>query len=120
MTGMSVDCLERMKTTQEYFAHYEAIAAVSGQMLVAARGGEWSELKALQGTYRELVDRLKEVDTGSDLDETARARKLDLVKKILADDAAIRDLTSPSLARLSALFTVNSPARVLKKMIGLR
>ncbi len=44
------------------------------------------------------------------------ARKLDLVKKILADDAAIRDLSSPSLARLSALFTANNPARVLKKM----
>ena len=117
---MRVDCLERMKTTQEYFAHYEAIAAISGQMLTAARGGEWSELKTLQGTYRELIEQLKEVDSGSDLDEGARARKLDLVKKILADDAAIRDLTSPSLARLSALFTVNSTARVLKKMIGLR
>jgi flagellar protein FliT len=109
-----------MKTTQEYFAHYEAIAALSAQMLVAAREGEWSELKAMQSAYRELVDQLKETNAGSDLDESARARKLDLVKKILADDAAIRDLTSPSLARLSALFTVNSTARVLKKMVGLR
>ncbi|SAK43085.1 flagellar biosynthesis protein FliT [Caballeronia calidae] len=117
---MRVDCLERMKTTQEYFAHYETIAAISGQMLAAARGGEWSELKTLQGTYRELIEQLKEADSGSELDEDARARKLDLVKKILADDAAIRDLTSPSLARLSALFTVNRPARVLKKMVGLR
>ncbi|CDY78188.1 Flagellar biosynthesis protein FliT [Caballeronia glathei] len=109
-----------MNTNQEYFAHYEAIATLSGQMLAAARSGEWGELKAMQGAYRELVDRLKEVDAGSELDDTARARKLDLVKKILADDAAIRDLTAPSLARLSALFTVNRPARVLKKMIGLR
>ncbi|GGD87261.1 MULTISPECIES: flagellar protein FliT [Caballeronia] len=109
-----------MKTTQEYFAHYEAIAALSAQMLVAAREGEWSELKAMQGVYRGLVDQLQETDAGSELDESARARKLDLVKKILADDAAIRDLSSPSLARLSALFTVNSTARVLKKMVGLR
>jgi flagellar protein FliT len=109
-----------MKTTQEYFAHYEAIAALSGRMLAAARGGEWSELKVMQGSYRELIDSLRDVDASSELDETARARKLDLVKQILADDAAIRDLTSPSLARLSALFTVNRPARVLKKMIGLR
>ncbi|WP_244814921.1 flagellar protein FliT [Caballeronia sp. Lep1P3] len=109
-----------MKTTEQYFAHYEAIAALSAQMLMAAREGEWSDLKAMQGTYRELIDQLKETDAGSVLDETARARKLHLVKKILADDAAIRDLSSPSLARLSALFTVNSPARVLKKMIGLR
>jgi flagellar protein FliT len=109
-----------MTTTQEYFAHYEAIAALSAEMLNAARGGRWAELKTLQGAYRELVDGLRDVDAGSKLDDTARARKLDLVRQILADDAAIRDLTTPSLARLSALFTVNRPARVLKKMIGLR
>jgi flagellar protein FliT len=109
-----------MNTTEEYFAHYEAIAKLSSRMLVAAREGEWGELKTMQGTYRELVEQLKDVNCHSELDETARARKLELVKKILADDAAIRDLSSPSLARLSALFTVNSPARVLKKMIGLR
>jgi flagellar protein FliT len=109
-----------MKTTQDYFAHYEAIAALSAEMLDAARNANWSELKALQGEYRELIDGLREVDTGSELDDSARARKLDLVRRILAADAAIRDLTTPSLARLSALFTVNHPARVLKKMIGLR
>jgi flagellar protein FliT len=109
-----------MKTTQEYFAHYEAIAALSADMLDAARGGDWSELKALQGEYRELIDELRDVDSGSDLDDGARARKLELVRRILADDAAIRDITTPSLARLSALFTVNRPTRVLKKMIGLR
>jgi flagellar protein FliT len=109
-----------MNTTEDYFAHYEAIAKLSSRMLVAAREGEWSDLKTMQGTYREMIEQLKEADSGSSLDEHARARKLDLVKKILADDAAIRDLSSPSLARLSALFTVNNPARVLKKMMGLR
>jgi flagellar protein FliT len=109
-----------MKTTQEYFAHYEAIAALSSKMLDAARDGKWGELRTLQGAYRELIEGLREVDSLSELDDTARARKFDLVRQILADDAAIRDLTAPSLARLSALFTVNRPARVLKKMIGLR
>jgi flagellar protein FliT len=109
-----------MKTTQDYFAHYEAIAALSARMLSAARNGEWGELKTLQGTYRALIDGLREVDPESQLDDTARARKLDLVRRILADDAAIRDLSTPGLARLSALFTANRPARVLKKMIGLR
>ncbi|KMZ12831.1 Flagellar biosynthesis protein FliT [Candidatus Burkholderia humilis] len=112
-----------MQTTEEYFAHYKAIAILSSQMLVAAREGEWSDLKAMQSTYRELVEQLRKSDHRSELDDTARARKLNLVKKILdaaAAAAAIRDLTLPSLARLGALFTVNSPARTLKKMIGLR
>ena len=109
-----------MKTTQEYFTHYEEIAELSARMLAAARSGDWGELKIMQGEYRELVDGLREVDAGSELDDSARARKLELVRRILADDAAIRDLSAPSLARLSALFTVNRPVRVFKKMIGLR
>jgi flagellar protein FliT len=109
-----------MKTTQDYFAHYEAIADLSSRMLAAARSGDWAELRTMQGAYRDLIEGLKSVDASSELDGLDRARKLDLVRRILADDAAIRDLTSPSLARLSALFTVNRPARALKKMIGLR
>jgi flagellar protein FliT len=109
-----------MKTTQEYFAHYEAIAELSARMLAAARTGQWGDLRTMQGTYRELIDGLREVDTGSGLDDTSRARKLELVRRILADDAAIRDLTTPSLVRLSALFTANRPVQVFKKMIGLR
>lgn len=109
-----------MTNTQEYFAHYEAIAELSARMLAAARSGEWGELKTMQGMYRELIDGLREVDASSELDDTARARKLELVRRILADDAAIRDLSAPSLARLSALFSVNRPVRVFKKMIGLR
>ena len=87
-----------MKTTQDYFAHYEAIAALSSCMLVAARNGQWGELRTMQGAYRDLIEGLKEVDTSSELDDLDRARKLDLVRRILADDAAIRDLTTPSLA----------------------
>jgi flagellar protein FliT len=109
-----------MKTTQEYFAHYEAIAELSARMLAAARTGQWGDLRTMQGTYRELIDGLREVDTSSGLDDTSRARKLELVRRILADDAAIRDLTAPSLVRLSALFTTNRPVQVFKKMIGLR
>ena len=78
-------------------------------------------MKTMQSTYRELIDGLREADPSSELDDIARARKFELVRRILADDAAIRDLSAPSLARLSAaLFTVNRPVRVLKKMIGLR
>src|SRR5258708_6305076 len=104
-----------MKTTQEYFAHYEAIAELSARMLAAARRGAWVELKTMQGAYRELIDGLRDVDASSELDDTARARKLELVRRILADDAAIRDLSTPSLVRLSALFTANRPVRVFKK-----
>jgi flagellar protein FliT len=46
-------------------------------------------------------------------------RKYDLIRRILADDAAIRDLASPRLANLSALL-VQPPTRVLKELYGAR
>jgi flagellar protein FliT len=43
-----------------------------------------------------------------------------LIRQILADDAAIRDLLNPSVARLSAFFSARRPAHVLKELFGAR
>jgi flagellar protein FliT len=111
-----------MNPKADYFARYEAIAAVSSRMLHAARDALWNELTELQEEYRGLVDTLREADadTGLSLDEQERLRKYDLIRQILADDAAIRDLVNPSVARLSAFFSARRPAHVLKELFGAR
>ncbi|MBU6488310.1 MAG: flagellar protein FliT [Burkholderiales bacterium] len=109
-----------MNSKADYFARYEAIAAVSQRMLTAARRALWAELTDLQEEYRVLVDNLLEVDAGFSLDEHDRLRKYDLVRQILADDAAIRDLVNPSVARLSAFFSARRPAHVLQELFGAR
>ncbi|TDV08080.1 flagellar protein FliT [Paraburkholderia caballeronis] len=110
-----------MNPTAEYFARYEAIAAISGRMLSAARKSLWADLIGLEEEYRQLVDGLKEAEVGIRLSAAERARKYDLIRRILADDAAIRDLASPRMARLSALFSGSSQsARVLQQLYGAR
>ncbi len=109
-----------MSSKADYFARYEAIAAVSSRMLSAARDALWNELMELQEEYRALVDALRDVDAGISLDEHDRLRKYDLIRQILADDAAIRDLLNPSVARLSAFFSARRPAHVLKELFGAR
>jgi flagellar protein FliT len=108
-----------MTPNEEYFARYEAIAAVSAQMLTAARDALWNELASMQNEYRQLVDRLKEADVDVRLNDAERGRKYDLIRKILANDAAIRELANPKLAKLSALFA-GRPAKVLKEIYGAR
>ncbi|TPB65820.1 flagellar protein FliT [Burkholderia pseudomallei] len=93
-----------MNRKDEYFARYEAIAAVSGRMLVAARDAAWHAMGGLQEEYLRLVDGLKEAEQGVLLDDAERTRKFELIRRILADDAAIRDLARPEVARLSAFF----------------
>ncbi|AYZ66628.1 flagellar protein FliT [Burkholderia multivorans] len=109
-----------MNRKDEYFARYEAIAAVSGRMLHAARGADWNALSGLQEEYLQLVDGLKEAGQGIALDEVELARKLDLIRRILADDAAIRDLASPEIARLSALFETQRSTKVLTDLYRAR
>jgi flagellar protein FliT len=109
-----------MSPKAEYIARYEAIAAVSGRMLAAARGEEWQALGGLQEEYLRLVDSLKEAGQDIALDESERGRKYALIRQILADDAAIRDLASPDVARLSALFETGRSTKVLKDLYQAR
>lgn len=109
-----------MNSKADYFARYEAIAVVSSRMLLAARRALWTELTELQEEYRALIDALRDVDAGVALDEQERLRKYDLIRQILADDAAIRDLVNPSVARLSAFLSARRPAHVLKELFGAR
>jgi flagellar protein FliT len=108
-----------MTSNAEYFARYEAIAAISRRMLTAARRALWNDLVHLQEDYRKLVDALKDAETGVRLDDAERMRKYSLIRQILADDAAIRDLANPRMANLSALFA-GRPTRVLKELYGAR
>ncbi|MDN8068693.1 flagellar protein FliT [Burkholderia vietnamiensis] len=109
-----------MNGKAQYFASYEALAAVSGQMLSAARAADWSVLPALQVEFLRLVDELKEAAPGVAPDEPERGRKLELIRRILADDAAIRDLASPDMARLSGLFEARRSSRVLTDLYRAR
>ncbi|TAM08331.1 MAG: flagellar protein FliT [Paraburkholderia sp.] len=108
-------------TNADYFARYEAIAAVSERMLCAARGAHWDDLIDLQEEYRHLVDALKAADGGTQLSTHERARKFELIRQILADDAAIRELASPCMTRLAVLFAGKTrPGRVLQELYGVR
>ena len=94
-----------MTSNAEYFARYGAIAALSCRMMMAARRARWNDLFDLEKEYVELVDALKEAGTGVKLDEAERLRKYALIREILADAAAIRDLVNPSLAILDQNMT---------------
>ncbi|CAN0624113.1 flagellar protein FliT [Burkholderia multivorans] len=109
-----------MNRNAEYFARYDAIVAVSGRMLRAARVADWGALSRLQAEYLRLVEGLKEAEVGVSLDETELGRKLDLIRRILADDAAIRDLATPEVARLSALFESRRSTKMLTDMYQAR
>lgn len=82
---------------------YEQIAPLVARMLDLARAGNWDALVTLEMQFRADIEILKKIDTTDTLDLSQRAQKHRLLKRILADDAEIRNILSPQLARLGAL-----------------
>ena len=82
---------------------YEQIAPLVARMLELARAGNWDALVTLEAQFRADIEILKKIDTTDALDLSQRAQKHRLLQRILADDAEIRNILSPQLARLGAL-----------------
>jgi flagellar protein FliT len=81
---------------------YENIARATQRMVEAARALDWEALGAAQRDCLELVQRAGSLGAGV-LDAEARARKAQLMRTMLRNDAELRALAHPELARLDAL-----------------
>ncbi|SDV46577.1 flagellar protein FliT [Chitinasiproducens palmae] len=115
-----------MSDFQHMMVRYEALADMMQEMRQAADSAQWDWLASVQSRYSGLVDalRLDAVDDGSDrsapLNAQERARKHDVIRRILDDDAKIRDLLHPELARLSALLATGRQGRAMQSAYGAR
>jgi flagellar protein FliT len=105
-------------TSAELIRTYESVLAVTGEMLEAARVEDWDRLVEREKRCRELVDTLMQLHGEAALDVDTRRRKAEIIRKVLADDAAIRDLTQPWLARLQHLMTSAGRERQLHAAYG--
>jgi len=103
----------------EMIKTYECILTVTGEMLEAARAADWDRLVEREGRCRMLVEQLKATGDHVVLDDSARRRKTEIIRQVLSDDAAIRDLTQPWMARLQQLISSAGRERQLHAAYGL-
>ncbi|MFH0934777.1 MAG: flagellar protein FliT [Pseudomonadota bacterium] len=81
---------------------YRQLSDITGQMRAAATEGEWDRLVELEQACRRKVDELKPRDAvPSNPDE--RQQKIALIKKMLADDADIRNHTETWMHQLQRI-----------------
>ncbi|WP_295645221.1 flagellar protein FliT [uncultured Methylibium sp.] len=83
--------------------HYEAIEQASEQMLEAARGGDWDRVVKLEGACAMLIAQLKNAAGTHELGQDERQLKSRIMKRILVNDAQIRNLAEPWLEDLDQL-----------------
>jgi flagellar protein FliT len=104
--------------TEQLLQTYDRLSSTTGFMLSAAQAGDWERLVSLEKDCSELVAHLSAIETDDSLPEILRARKAALIRKVLADDAAIRDITEPWIARLGTMLGANQRERRLLASYG--
>jgi flagellar protein FliT len=80
-------------TSNEVLDMYENIAALTGRMALAARDGDLNRLAQLE-TQCALHAAGARAGVPA-LEGTQRKRKIDLLKEIMANDRAVREITEP-------------------------
>jgi flagellar protein FliT len=96
---------------------YEAVAEVSGRMLGAAQQNDWDRFVAEERRCRELVAGLQALPDAP-LTESERARKFILLRRMLADDAEIRNLAEPWMRHLQEMLSSSGNHRRLDDSYG--
>jgi flagellar protein FliT len=91
------------QSTPSILENYQEIASITGEMLAAAKAGDWDLAMVHGQQYCERVELLRQYEQKVPLDEAARTMKYDLLVRILENDALTRDLALPQLARLGEL-----------------
>ena len=96
---------------------YEAMAEISGRMLGAARESDWDRFVAEERRCRALVADVQ-ARAESQLSENERKRKFALLRKMLADDAEIRNLAEPWMQHLQEMLASTGNNRRLGESYG--
>lgn len=112
--------MEECKQMSSYqvITNYESLSALTGQMREAAVQGEWDKLVSIEKQCGQQVAAMRPVDATATLDEPAKQRKIQLIKKILADDAEIRSHTEAWMGQLQRIMQSNRQEQRLQQAYG--
>lgn len=103
---------------QEVVSTYETMVGITARMLDAASASEWDLLAELEQECAACARQLKANEGATPLTGQDRQRKVDAIRRMLAADRQIRDLTTPWMARLSALINNTSTERRVARAYG--
>ncbi len=85
-------------TSNEVLSMYENIAGLTGKMASAAQSGDWNNFDDLKAQC--AVQASATASGVPPLEGARRQRKIDLLKQIMANDRAVRDVTEPWMGQL--------------------
>ncbi len=108
----------RFETERQIVERYRLMADASRRMLIAARADDWDRVCAVERECARLIEDLSSMGDLAPSDPALRQEKLDLMKRVLADDAEIRLLTQPWLKKLDTILRSPDNAARLGRVYG--
>jgi flagellar protein FliT len=84
-------------------SYYEAIEKASADMVEAARAGNWDHVIKLEGACVLLISQLKNAARGHALSMEESQLKSRIMRRVLVNDAEIRNLAEPWLEDIEQL-----------------
>jgi len=97
---------------------YESLALASARLLQGARERDADAMERAQAECGALIGMLRELGDGHALSPGADQRKMQVLRRLLADDAEIRDLTQPWLKTLESMLGGSTARRRLDSAYG--
>jgi flagellar protein FliT len=91
----------RIMNSNDVLAMYEKVAGLTSQMVAAAQAGDMARLAQLE--TRCVIESASTATGVPSLEGVDRKRKIELLKQIMANDRAIREVTEPWMARVDAI-----------------
>lgn len=104
--------------SRQVIENYESLSALTNLMRDAAEQGEWEELVQLEQQCSRKIAEMKPADDAVALDEGTRQIKIQLIKRILANDAEIRNRTQAWMGQLQHILQSNRQEQRLQRAYG--
>jgi len=89
-----------MSVNSEVVHCYERLASLTARMLELSRQEEWGELPGLEAQCAAHIERLKEIEPSTELEEHQRDAVRHALLRVRADQAVVIDLVTPQLRTL--------------------
>jgi len=102
----------------EIITHYEVLSNLTEQMREAAAQGEWDKLVSIEQQRGRQVAVMRLTDASVTLDEPSWQCKMQLIRKILADDTKIRHHTEKWIGQLQCIMQSNRQEQRLLQAYG--
>lgn len=107
-----------MTTESSILSCYETLACASARMLQGARERDAEAMEAAEAECAALIGMLRALNDGVDLSPEGARHKMQILRRLLADDAEIRELTQPWLKSLESMLGGSAARRKLNGAYG--